>query len=174
MAATAGDIIKKSRYELHDMQGSEYGDEELLHYLADAVSMLSRLLIEARSTHSIRQTIVTISPAPLPDKFVAMAAYRPEDLIIIGNDIHCASLPCDITYYVEYDRPDRPGSVMDTPAVFHPLLAQMVTARALNRNEYNTSLEQQYIQLYTTEILKIARLRDGLVTSAKRKPKYEL
>ncbi len=174
MAATAGDIIKKSRYELHDMQGNEYGDEELLHYLADAVSMLSRLLIEARSTYSVRHTTVTISPVPLPDGFVAMTRYDPDKLTIVGNDIHCASLPCDITYYVEYTRPDRPGSAMDTPAVFHPLLAQMVTARALNRNEYNTSLEQQYIQLYTTEILKIARLRDGLASKADRKPKYEI
>ena len=170
----AEELIKRARYELHDTNALEYKDEELLHYLADAVSLLSRLLIESRSTHSIRETWVTVSPNPLPEKFVALVDYDPARVRINNNDLYCKRLPHRLRYYIEYTRPDRPGFIMDVPEAFEPLLSQMVTARALNRNEYNTALEQQYLQMYRAEVVKIGRQRDGLVTGKDRKLKYDV
>jgi len=170
--ATAGELIKRARFELHDPNGIEYTDEELLHYLADAVSLLSRLLIQARSTHSIRETWLTVSPNPLPEKFVAMAEYEPKKVKIRNNSLYSRFLPVKLKYYIEYTRPDRTNFVMDVPFVFEPVLSQMITARALNRNEFNTAVERKFIEFFTEEIIKISRQRDGLITNAEREPRY--
>jgi len=170
----AGELIKRARFELHDTGGTEYSNEELLHYLADSVSLLSRLLIEARAPHNIRETWVVVSPSPLPEKFIAMAEYDPKKARIVNNEIYAKRLPLKLRYYIGYERPDRLGFIMDVPEVFEPILSQMVTARALNRNEYNTALEQQYAQMHKAEIIRISRQRDGMVSGADRKPKYEV
>ena len=172
--STAGELIRKARYELYDTAVIEYSDEELLHYLADAVSHLTRVLVSACSSYNVRESFVVVSPIPLPEKFLALAEYEPERVRIVGSEIYCKRLPATLRYYIEYSRPDSADFIMDVPQAFESVLSRMVTARALNRNEYSTALEQQYIQTYTAEIVRIARQRDGLIVNAERKVKYEL
>lgn len=170
---TIQDIFSKARLTLTDTKRATYPDEELKGYLSDAIEYLSAILAGMCSSYTRKAVWATVSPMTLPKDFLT-ADTNEKDARYFEDYIEFDKLPRRFAYYRKYKLPAKTNEDILIPSEFFSALTGNVVNRALIRNEYSTSSEQQINDRFFTMISEIAKRRDGIIRHAERELKYEL
>jgi hypothetical protein len=174
---TVGELLDQIRYMINDRDKLEYTDNELINYLNQAQDYIANTCINHQYKGFLKTTTLTLTDgvATLPDDFVVESALYagdpPRNLLPIapGTPIEANSYVYRITgnqlesdqdtiTLVYYSYPQQYFNTTDTinlPPQFINLLREITVFLALNRNEFNTSVEQQLSVLYEQKLLKL-------------------
>jgi hypothetical protein len=170
------DFFEEVRFTINDVEKLEYTDNELLTYLNQAQDYIVNTCINHQYNRFLKTATLntdTTSGQALPDDFVIeqsvyagereLTPLTPDAVIkdgepyykIVGDKIYAGLSPITLTYYYHPERYTSYEQDLQLPRIFNNLLKEIVVFLALNRNEFNTSVEQQLAVLFEQKLLSL-------------------
>jgi len=172
---TVQELFEGVRYQINDVDKVEYSDEELISYLNEAISFLNNLLIDNLSPLLIKtdELFLVQGSSSLPEDFylekavldnqgnllrsVSVGAPLTKDsYYIAGREIFSGNSRITLYYYSVYPQISALTDTIQVHPVFLNLLKQMVIFLALNRNEFNLSIEQALMERFAQQALSLS------------------
>ena len=175
--ATVQDLLIGVRYRINDTDSVEYTDAELIDYVNEALQVVGNELcrLGAEAVRKRAALTLTDGSAALPSDFVREVEVKSGDAVLLplpdpeevdettyaieGGRIYSGASELSLLYCAALPLVSAPGDTLPLPDFFAPLLRQMVVFIALNRNEFDTSVEQALLTAFQGQILSLARLR---------------
>lgn len=183
---TVQELLINVRYQINDTDAIEYSDAELISYVNEALRWISNVLISLSCPLLLKKVELTLTDgqASLPDDFVKDRAVtavingietvlesKPPELgydkysyTIVGSTLYSDNDSVNLLYYAPYSSVASLTDELLIPDSITNLLQQIVVFLALNRNEFNTSVEQALMQNFYSQVALIAsQLGNGQV-----------
>lgn len=173
-------LLDEVRRQIADVEKVEYTDAELIGYINDGLRFISNELIRLNSPLLIKFVNLTLSngEATLPSDFVKEEAVLdaqgnnlvsvppakiadPKSYKIIGNKLYSGNKSVTLFYYAPFQLVSGLDDLIPVPVWMESLLKEIVVFLALNRNEFNVSVEQALIQAFGQQIWEIAKSIGG-------------
>jgi len=173
---TVQEFLDQVRYQINDTDKVEYTDQELINYTNEALSWLGAELARYGAPQVLKFTtlVLTNGEADLPSDFLfesgvlgpdgsllkSVPPVQPADQYsykIIGNKIYSNNTSLDLFYFASFP---FVSALTDLIPVFDQavnLLREIVIFLALNRNEFNTSIEQALMKEFGVQVLELVR-----------------
>lgn len=140
---TGLELIESVRPLINDSDSLEYDDAEMLGYVNSAITYMSNALIAAKHPIMCEDRLL-VNGDTLPDNFVSFVGHYP---IYSNNNV--------VTIHGREEMPVRMyltkkrialRDLVPYPDYMIPVLQQLVSIFALNRNEYDVSTDNSILQ----------------------------
>lgn len=166
------DVLIQVREMINDTAKIEYSDDELLRILNRVQDYIADTCINKQFSRFLK-TATLNSGDSLPDDFVVedgvfwkdkklkpvspSAQIKQGELAykLIGNKIEAGVSPLTLLYYAYPHHYKSLDDDLVLPPYFNNLLIEMVAFFALNRNEFNTSVEQSLSALFEQKLIRL-------------------
>ena len=173
---TVEELLQQVRYAINDTQKVEYTDAELINYVNDALRFVSNELIRLSSPLMLKTTTLNFidNSADLPSDFIREEAVIANGIVlnsipatqepgtlnykILGNKIYSKNNQVLLLYYAGFPSVLALNQSVPIPDYMLSLVKSIVAFLALNRNEYNTSVEQELIKVFSGQVLELAKM----------------
>ena len=172
---TVDELLSLVRYQINDVDKVEYTDNELIAYLNEALRFLSAELINVNSSILLKEADLSLTNGHtvLPSDFVkeeavldtsgkilksvpAQATVDSTSYKIVGDTIYSENDAITLIYYAPYPSVSASTDPVPGKDYMTNFLTEVVAFLALNRNEFNTSIEQALSERFGTQVLRIA------------------
>lgn len=149
---TVAEILSNIRERIYDTDVISYTDEELMSYLNDVIILLGYKLIGAGKTVLLTTATFATKTPNKPTDFDRFAGKYPiEDLgatFSIDWDV-----PMEVKYYKKPTLVKLTTDTMPYDDIYNNIIEQVVAMIALNRNEYDVTLDKEISTQLETAIL---------------------
>ena len=172
---TVADLITQIRRAINDVGAIEYTDDELVDYINQAQDYITNTCINHQYKGFLKSITLTLTDGKvtLPSDFVVESAVlsgnrnclpvAPGEQTkqnsytykIIGNELYSDQSELTLIYYSYPSSYTQTTDTISLPNHFINLLKEISIYLALNRNEFDTRLEQQLSALYEQKLLKL-------------------
>jgi len=172
---TFNDLVQYIGFRAIDQDGVEYSPTEIGMYAKIALDWLLQELMAREAVFAQNKTVLEVDEngADLPEGFIREVAVLDERGIpltsldpqqweqtwrfkrfcytILGGKIYAGVSPITLFYYKTWDVPgaDNP---FPSPECTDNLVKEIVTFLVLNRNEFDTSVEQALTQKFESQV----------------------
>ena len=170
-----GDLITQIRAAINDTRKIEYTDDELIIYINQSQDYIANTAINAGYKGFLKTATLQLTDgeADLPSDFVRENAVlagttrllpiSTTNLVtsstyqIVGNKLKTQNDEVTLVYYAYPQQYLTVNDELQLPQHFINLLKEMTIFLALNRNEFNTGVEQQLSALYEQKLLRLIK-----------------
>lgn len=179
-------LIKKIRIKINDTSSFEFGDDELLSYTHEGLSMLEALLLSKKVPFNVAYLSTSASICPMPcdmlDIYKIMSGEKEVPLkdvtdfsfgyYILNNNIILPCANAEIYYIKEFERFNIDDEIA-LPNIYTDYIYNFAVIKALSRLEYNMENEKNELMQISSLIVQNA-LNGKSVYQLKRYNEYAI